>query len=262
MRRALLAGVAMLLLLPMLPVAVWAFSGQWRFPALVPQHPSSRGVRLLGASQGELIGGLFTSVTVAVAVSVTACAIGIPAGRALGLHRMRGRRAVQLALLAPVVVPGLAVTLGIQVLFIHLGLTATVTGVVLVHLIPTVPYVTLLMTAAFRTFDTDYERQARALGAGPVRTTIEVTLPLLRPAIVTAALIAFLISWNEYVLTLIVGAGQVKTLPILLFAAIASSDTTVAAFLALVLIALPLVLVAIATRTWTGSVRSLTAGPR
>ncbi len=251
MRRIALGGVVAALLLPLLPLVVWSVSGQWRYPAVLPQRTSARGLQLVAEGHGEVLRGLLTSFTVAGAVALLSVAIGVPAGRALGLHRMRGRRVLQLTLLAPVLVPGLAVTLGIQVVFLRLGLAATLPGVVLVHLVPAVPYATLLMTAAFTTFDADHEQQARVLGAGPVRTTLLVTLPLLRQAIGAAALLAFLISWNEYVLTLIVGAGQVKTLPILLFAAIGSSDTTTAAALSLLLIAPPLLLVALVASRWS-----------
>ena len=94
--------------------------------------------------------------------------------------------------------------------FIRYGLADTATGVVLVQLMPTVPYAATVLAAAFANLDTDYERQARALGAGPVRVLLFVTLPLLRPALLLAALFAFLISWSEYVLTLLIGGGQVR----------------------------------------------------
>ena len=192
--------------------------------------------------------GLATSTLIAVTVAVLACVIGFPAGRAIGVYRFRGRTLVRFLLLAPVIVPGLAVTLGIQVFFVRYGLSDTVAGVVLVQLLPTVPYAATLLGAAFANLDLDYERQARMLGAGPVRTLLFVTVPLLRPALITAALFTFLISWSEYVLTLLIGGGQVRTLPLLLFAAIGSSDTTAAAALALLVVGPPLLLVAVSAR--------------
>ncbi len=241
-----------LVLLPLVPLAIWAVAGQWRYPALTPQRTSARGLRLLVDPRSEILHGLALSVTIGVAVAVLACAIGFPAGRALGLYRFRGRRLIQFLLLAPVIVPGLAVTLGLQVFFIRYGLSDTVTGVVLVQLMPTVPYAATVLGAAFANLDLDYERQARALGAGPVRVLLFVTLPLVRSAVLIAGLFAFLISWSEYVLTLLVGGGQVQTLPLLLFAAIGSSDTTAAAALALLVIAPPLLLVAASARLLAG----------
>ncbi len=241
MKRVVLAAITVAVLLPLVPLVVWAVAGTWRYPALVPQRFSGRGVELIGGA--DILGALGTSLLIATAVALLSCAIGFPAGRAIGLHRFRGRRLVQFLLLAPVIVPGLAVTLGLQIFFVRYGLSDRVSGVVLVQLMPTVPYAATLLGAAFASFDTDYERQARALGAGMLRTLWTVTLPILRPALVTTALLTFLISWSEYILTLLIGGGQVTTLPLLLFAAIGSSDRTAAAALGLLVVLPPVLLV-------------------
>ncbi|MCW2776576.1 MAG: transporter permease subunit, partial [Frankiales bacterium] len=241
------------LLLPFVPLLVWAGSGQWRYPALVPQHRSARGLRLLVDPASEVVQGLVTSLTLGVLVSALACLLGLSAGRALGLYAFRGKRLVQFLLLAPAIVPGLAVTLGIQVYFLRYGLAGTLQGVVLVQLVPTVPYVTLVLGSAFANFETGYEDAARSLGAGPLRTFWHVTLPVLRPSLVVAAFFAFLLSWSEYVLTLLIGGGTVKTLPLLLFAYIGGSDLTEAAALALLFVTPPFLLVLLTSRVLTGS---------
>lgn len=241
------------LLLPFVPLLVWAGAGQWRYPAVVPQHFSDRGVRLLVDPASDVLQGLLTSLALGLSVSVIACAVGLSAGRALGLYSFRGKRLVQFLLLAPAIVPGLAVTLGIQVFFLRYGLSGTVPGVVLVQLVPTIPYVTLVLGSAFSNFEVGYEEQARTLGAGPLRRFWHVTLPTIRPALVVAAFFAFLISWSEYILTLLVGGGTVKTLPLLLFAYIGSSDLNLAAALAVLFVLPPFLLVLITSRYLTGS---------
>ena len=244
----LLAGV----LAPLVALVIWAFSSQWRYPALIPQRGSLRGVRLLTDPRAQIPQALGTSAIIGASVACLACVVGFAAGRAIGLYEFRGRRLVQFLLLAPVIVPGLAVTLGLQVFFVRYGLADTTIGVVLVQLMPTVPYAATILASAFANLDLGYEQQARALGAGPIRVLLFVTVPMLRPAIVVAALFAFLISWSEYVLTLLIGGGQVTTLPLLLFAAIGSTDTTAAAALALLVIVPPLLLVIAATRLLSG----------
>ena len=258
-RLAVAAAVAALLL-PLLPLLVWSVAGSWRYPDVVPDRLTRRGLDLV--LDGEVVGATITSLLIATSVALLACAVGLSAGRAIGLHRFRGRRLVQFLLLAPVIVPGLAVTLGIQVFFVRYGLSDTALGVVLVQLMPTVPYAATLLGAAYANLDVDYERQSRSLGAGPLRTFVSVTLPLLRPALVTTALLTFLISWSEYILTLLIGGGQVTTLPLLLFAAIGSSDRTAAAALGLLVVVPPvLIVLAVARRlrgredAWVGLVR-------
>ncbi len=250
------------ILLPLVPLVVWSVSGAWRYPELLPQRSSARGFLLLSDPRSEIPQALVTSTLIAMVVSLLAGLIGLPAGRAIGAYRFRGRRVVSFLLLAPVIVPGLAVSLGLQVFFIRVGLADTVAGVVLVHLLPTVPYVATVLGGAFANLEVGFEQQARTLGAGPVRVAVFVTLPLLRPALVIALLFAFLISWSEYVLTLLVGGGQVTTLPLLLFAAIGSSDTTAAGALALLMIVPPLSLLVLSSRVLSGGSAAAVGFPR
>lgn len=250
--RLLVVAAGVVALLPLVPLVLWSVSGTWPYPSLLPTSTTTRGLALLVAPRTGAVHSLALSLGIGASVSVLAVLIGLPAGRAIGLFRFRGRRLVQLALLAPVIVPGLAVTLGLQVFFVRYGLSGTVPGVVLVQLVPTVPYAATVLGAGFANLDVDHERVARTLGAGPVRTTWSVTLPLLRPTIVAAALFCFLISWSEYVLTLLVGAGRVQTLPLQLFAAIGGTDTTLAAALALLVVVPPLLAVLACSRVLSG----------
>lgn len=253
MRRAV--GSALLVLgtlLPLVPLLGWAVSGRWRYPALLPQETSARGLRVLLDPRSDVLRGLATSAGIGAAVAGLAVLLGLGAGRALGMHEFPGKALVRFVLLAPAIVPTLAVTLGTQVYFIRYGLAGTVAGVVLVQLLPTVPYVTLVLSSAFAGLEPGYEDQARLLGAGAVRTFVSVTLPTVRPALTVAAYLAFLISWSEYVLTLLVGGGAVKTLPLLLFAEIGAADLTVSAAVAVLLVVPPLLLVVLTSRQLTG----------
>jgi putative spermidine/putrescine transport system permease protein len=206
---------------------------------------------------GVAIGGALMSTStgssepIYVAVAVIAAAIGLSGGRALGLYRFRGKRGVELFLLAPVIVPSIAVAMGIQIIFIRAGIAGGIPGVVLVHLIPTIPYVVLVMGAVFSNYDTSYEDQARVLGANPLRVFIHVTLPAVLPGLVVAAFFAFLISWSEYITTVLIGQGRVQTLPMLLFAFI-RSDPSLAAALSLFFIAPAIVLMILTSRYLSG----------
>ncbi|HEV2809902.1 MAG TPA: ABC transporter permease subunit [Acidimicrobiales bacterium] len=253
MSRTIGRGLLLLgLLIPLVPLVVGAAAATWRYPALVPTDWSLRGLRTVASPASDIPVGLLSSTTIAVSVALIASAIGLCAGRALGLYTFRGKRVVQFLLLAPVIVPGLAVVLGIQIVFIRYGLADRVVGVIVAHLIPTTPYVTLVMASVYANYDVSYEDQARVLGATPVQVLRSVTLPTVLPGLAVAALFAFLISWSEYVLALLVGGGSVRTLPLLLFAYLAGNDTNVAAALSLVIIFPPLVLVAAASRFLSG----------
>ena len=250
-----LVGLPLLLgglLLPFLPLLLWAVAERYPYPSLTPTTTSSRPLRLLADPSSEVLTGLVNSVVIAVTVAAIASLIGLSAGRALGLHRFRGKRLVQFLLLAPVIVPGIAVTLGIQVYFIRYGLSDTRAGVVLAHLLAAVPYVSLVMASVYANLDLRLEDQARTLGASPVQVFARITLPAVAPGLAVAALFAFLISWGEYILTLLVGGGSVKTLPLLLYAYLGSTDTPVAAALGLALVVPPVLLLAVTSRLLSG----------
>lgn len=261
--RGLLLLVLVVLWAPLVPLLVRAFAVSWRFPEALPAKLSMRGIHNVVGPGGEVLHGLVLSLGIGVAVAFLACLVGWPAGRALGLHRFRGRRAVQVLLLTPVIVPTLAAAMGLQVLFIRIGVAGTAVGVVLVQLIPAVPYATSVLAAGFANLDADYETQARALGAGPVRRTWSVTVPLLRAPLVAAAVLAFLISWSDYLLAFLVGSGRVQTLPVQLFAAVNATDATTAAAVSLAVILPPLVLVTLAAGPLARvSAANLGRGPR
>jgi putative spermidine/putrescine transport system permease protein len=240
------------LLLPFAPLLIWSFAFRWAWPDLLPSAWSLRQWIYIASPESKVGEALMTSIALASVATACALLVGIPAGRALGMHQFHGKRLVELLILAPVIVPALAVSLGIHILFIRYGLTDTFVGVVLVHLIPTVPYVTLVMASVFANFDRQYEEQARILGAGPVHAFVLVTLPAVYPGLVVAGLFAFLISWSQYLLTLLIGGGNLITLPLLLFAFARSGDNGIASALALVFIAPAVVILLLTAKYLSG----------
>lgn len=237
-----------LLVGPVLTLVLYAFSTRWFFPQFLPAEWTAEPLlRQLGSpgTREALSASLLTaSVTTALALL-----LGLPAARALGLRRFRGRSLVLLVLFLPNVVPPLAIGMGLNVLFLRLGLAGGSAGVVLVHLVPVLPYAIFALLGVFARYDEGYELQARTLGMSPARVWLKVTLPLLGPGIAVAALFAFLVSWSQYVLTLLIGGGRVITLPVLLFAAVSGGNPTSIAGLALLFAAPPLLAIALAART-------------
>ena len=231
--RITVATIITAVLLPLVPLVLASFSRGYFHPQVVPETWSLRAWTSVLAAGADTWPALGASLVVAGAVTLVAVALGLPAGRALGLYRFRGRRVVEFVLLTPVLVPPIAIALGLHGVFLRLGLTGSGVGVVLVHLVPVLPYVVLILAGAFANLDPDYEDQARSLGAGRLAVLRTVTLPSIGPGLATAALFGFLVSWGQYALTLVIGGGRVVTLPILLFASAAGGDTAITSALAL-----------------------------
>ncbi len=221
------------LLLPFVPLVLASVADGYFHPQVLPERLSLRAWSLVLAPGSASWAALGDTILVAVLVTVVSLLLAVPAGRVLGTRRFRGRRAVEVVLLLPVLVPTIAVAIGIHVVFLRLGLDGGRTGVVLVHLIPATPYVALLSAGVFANLDVELESQARSLGARWWQVLWHVTTPLVAPGLMVAALLGFLVSWGQYALTLVIGGGQVVTLPILLFAAASGGDLSVTAATAL-----------------------------
>lgn len=253
-RLRFLAGglLALWLVLPLVPMAIWSFARGWRFPSLLPQDWTLKAwTTVLGTGSGVLE-SLWLTTGIALATTALAALVGVPAGRALGLHDFRGKGLVLLLLAAPVIVPAIAVVPGLHGVFLRLGLTGTVQGVVLAHLIPVIPYMVLIMASVFAGFDTVLEDQARSLGARPWAVWRHVTLPAILPGLLTGALFAFLVSWSQYLLTLAIGAGRVQTLPLTLYAYASSGRNDLAGAIAILYILPGVLILLLSTRKVTG----------
>ncbi len=237
-----------LVILPIVPLVIWSAAFAWRWPDVLPAEWSGRAWRYVFSPTTQVRPGLTGSISIAFLTALLALAIGTPAGIAIGRMPFRGKRAIELLLLAPFIVPGLVVTMGIQIVFIHLRLADTVQGVVLAHLMPALPYVIVSVAGVVANLGVQTEEQARSLGANGWQAFVYVTLPALRPGLAVGGLFAFLISWSQYTSTLIIGGGKVQTLPLLVYTFTRSGDNSIAAALALLLVVPAVVALALATR--------------
>jgi putative spermidine/putrescine transport system permease protein len=224
-------------IIPILLLVIGSFAQQWFWPDLLPRAWSPRAWLYLASPASAISPAVTTSIWIAVLVTLISVGIALPAARVLAWRDFPGKRAFFYLLLLPVLAPPLASAMGVHGLFLRLGLTETVAGVVLVHLIPAVPYTILMLTASFTRFEPEWEDQARTLGANTISVWRYVTLPAIAPGLAIAAVFAFLISWSQYLLTVLIGGGQVLTLPLVLVSFQRGGDEAVTAALALVFLA-------------------------
>jgi putative spermidine/putrescine transport system permease protein len=232
------AALVISVLMPFTVLILWSFSSRWFYPQLWPEQWGLRAWQyIFGTAGTQIIAGLIQSMLVALATAAISIVIGVPAGRALGLYDFKAKDTISVMLMLPVIVPPLCVAMGLQLWFIKLGLAETFVGVVLVHLTFCLPYSIFVMWGVFSNYDPDYENQARSLGANSWEIITRVMLPLTLPGILVAGLFSFLLSWSQYLSTLIIGGGRITTLPILLFALMGSGDRPVAAAVSIVFVA-------------------------
>ena len=227
--KTVLAVTLFCIFLPMAVVLLLSVTERWPWPDLLPESYSLRTVKELLFGSAKLPDILLSSISLAMTVAVLGTVVGVMTARATELYGFRGRKAVYHLTFLPLLVPGTVFAMGIQITLIRLGLSDTVAGVVIVHLIAAAPYCITIMTDVTRAVGNKLEQQAMVLGANPWRAFFAVTLPGLLPGILSSVSMGFILSYSQYFTTLMVGGGRIKTLSLVLVPYIQSGDRSLSA---------------------------------
>jgi spermidine/putrescine transport system permease protein len=168
---------------------------------------------------GDLRAALWTSAIIAAATSVGAVLLGILASVALTRRAFPGKALVSALLLSPLVIPYLVFGIALLLLFHTVGVSRGLPTVVIGHIVITLPYTILVLVPRLEQIDASLEEAAFDLGASRLRTFRSITLPLILPAVVSALLIAFTTSFDEYAVASFL-VGSRSTFPIYLYSAL------------------------------------------
>jgi putative spermidine/putrescine transport system permease protein len=245
----ILYSAVFLLLFPILILILWSFTKSWAWPYLLPQELSLRGFQSM-LRVGNNIGNiLLCSICLSLTVTVVTLALSIPAAKALGLFHFKGKKVVKMLVLAPLIVPTVSVSMGIHLAFMQLGLANTFLGVVLVHLLPCLPYGVRILTDVFEIIGDKMELQGKVLGAKPLQVFYHITLPMIMPGILSAGSLIFIVSFSQYFLTFLIGGGRIITLPMVMFPYIQGGDRIMASSYSLVFLAVSLFILIFLERT-------------
>lgn len=183
------------------------------------------------------------SLRVAIPVTLLSTILGTLA--ALGMDRMKGagRHILYGALISPLILPAIINAVAIYFFMAKLKLIGTITGLVLAHTVLATPFVIIIMSTTLKSRDKTLEQASNSLGAGGIRTVWHITLPLIRPGLITAAIFAFIASFDELITALFVSGSLNATLPKQMWDGIRDSmDPTIAAVAAgLIILAVGLV---------------------
>ena len=210
----LLAACAILVLaflaLPILIVVPMSFSSasSLEFP------PPGFSLRWYAAFFGDprWLAAAQNSLLVAVAASSAAVLLGGVAAYGLVRGRFRGRALLDGNFMAPLILPQVITAVALYIYFARIGLLGTIFGLIVGHTVLTVPYVILVMSVAIRSFDRRIEQVALSLGAAYPTMLRRVLLPNLAPSAAAAWIFAFIISFDEVIVTLFI-AGRFETIP-------------------------------------------------
>lgn len=156
---------------------------------------------------------LLQSIAVSSVSTTLATLLGTSA--AIGAWKLGARLGglVRMLALLPLIVPTIVGALAFYRLYIDLGLLDTFFGVVLAHIVAATPFVFVSVGAALSNVDPRLEQAARSMGARPLQVLWRITLPAVRPGVVSGAIFAFIVSWDELVVLLFITTRNVYLLP-------------------------------------------------
>ncbi len=211
---AALVSPALLLFLWMLSLSLKNEADNTAFPPVfIPNPPTLANFIDVFEKNDFLLYG-WNSIVVSFTATGLALLLGVPAG--YGIAKAKATRAALLILVARIT-PGLSYLIPLFLLFQWIGLTGTLTPIVITHLVITVPIVVWIMIGFFEGLPSELEEAALVDGATIWQAFRYVALPLARPGITVALILAFIFSWNNFIFGVVLAGRETRTLPVAVY---------------------------------------------
>ncbi|WP_349407413.1 ABC transporter permease [Pseudalkalibacillus sp. SCS-8] len=239
LKKSLMVSAVILTVGPVILVMLQSISFRWKWPDIIPQQFGLR------AWQGvfrdpNLLQALTYSMIITGAVVMLTMIISMPAARALAFEQFKGKTVIETVLMLPLLIPLLFIVMGIHLTMIRLNLADTIIGVVIVHLLPAVPYAIRILRTGYERIGTRWYEQATVLGASRFKQFWTITVPMLMPSIRSAIVLTVVITLSQYALTAIIGGGIITTLPMIYYPYFNSADQSIMAAFTLLFAVLPI----------------------
>ncbi len=211
---ALLVSPALLVFLWMLSLSLKNEVDNTAFPPVFIPNPPTLANFVDVFRKNDFLQYTLNSVIVSFSATGAALLIGVPAG--YGIAKARATRAALLILVARIT-PGLSYLIPLFLLFQWLELTGTLTPIIITHLVITVPIVVWIMIGFFEGLPPELEEAALVDGATIWQAFRYVALPLARPGITVATILAFIFSWNNFIFGIVLAGRETRTLPVAVY---------------------------------------------
>jgi multiple sugar transport system permease protein len=183
------------------------------YPPVFLFTPTLENVRNVFA-QGQFVRYTWNSVVVSFGAVGLGMLLGLPAAYAIARYRQRG---FAFGILVCRMIPGIAFLVPWFIVFRFLGLLDSYFGLIVAHLVITVPLITWIMIGFFEEVPIELEEAARIDGCSRAGVFLRIALPLVRPGLVSAGILALIFAWNSFLFPLILAGVETKTLPVLVY---------------------------------------------
>ena len=247
------AAVLAFLVLPIAIIIPVSLSPE-RYLHFPPSGVSWQWYRVLWTAPGW-VESAWLSLRVAGLATVAGLVLGLSIAVALVRARFPGRAAVYALVLSPMIVPSIITAIALYFLFARLRWIGSPLGMAVGATIPVLPVVVIIVTATLQGFDQRLEQAAVGLGASPLRAFRRVTVPLISPGIVAAALFAFLTAFNELLIPLFLSDATTMTLSVRIWNSVLMQIEPTVAAVSTILIVVALLVVTISGSSRQAAVR-------
>jgi len=236
-------AVLLFLILPLLVIIPLSFNGG-SFLTFPLDGVSLRWYRAMLESSSWST-AFRNSFLIAAVTTVIATSFGTLA--AIGLHRLPAtiRGALQMLIMSPVIVPVVITAMGLYFLYAPAGLNNSLLGMVLAHTTLAVPFVVITVTSTLEGFDMNLMRAAASSGAPPLVAFRKVMLPLIAPGVLSGALFAFAVSFDDIVVALFLAGPEQRTIPVQMFNGVREEISPTIASAATILVLLSVLLLSV-----------------
>jgi spermidine/putrescine transport system permease protein len=213
--RGLMVLILTLIWIPIGVVVLMSFAGE----GVLSFPPETYTVRWYAEVLGndDAISATLTSLRVSLVATPITVLISILAAYGIARYDFRGKNALQALLTLPIIVPLVVTGVAMTLFFGNINLSSGFTTVVIAHIVRTVPFAALIIIPTVISFDRTLEEASKDLGASELRTFRRVTLPNIMPGVIAGGLLAFTVSFNEFVYTYFVRDTATQTLPVYLW---------------------------------------------
>jgi len=200
----------------LLTVVLNSVSKGW-YHGVLPPYLTGEWYTYMAQDQ-DLVTLLTVTFVVAISVVVLALLIAYPAAYALARHEFRGKGLILSLCLLPMIVPPMAYGIPLAMVMYKFHLAAKVAGVILVNLVPIVPFCILILIPFIEQVSTNLESAAKMLGARPMTIFRRILVPLTVPGLLTAGILSIVKTISMFELTYLVASGRSQTIVVALYA--------------------------------------------
>ncbi len=213
--RIMMVALLCFALLPVIWAVLLTFRPKLNLFEPIWESPLSWSLENFGAlARSDFPGALLNSIITAGGATILALAIGIPAGFALAKGRLRGTFVTSWALLLLRMAPPIGIVLPLFLAYLNLGIINTRGGLIFAYMSLTLPFVVWSMWTSFAQIPSDLIEAAAIDGANIAQILWKIVIPVSRPGIVAAAILGFLLAWNDFFFALILTRGETATAPV------------------------------------------------